>query len=42
MYDKKPKLHPPLALLAIRPRPASFHFRPEPHELRRLVAAMVD
>ena len=42
MYKKRPKLHPPLALLATKPGPAPFHFRPEPHELRRLVATMVD
>ena len=42
MNDKKLKLHLPLALLATTPRPAAGRHRPEPHELRRLVAAMVD
>ncbi|MGE0179134.1 MAG: hypothetical protein AB7O91_04870 [Sphingomonas sp.] len=43
MYDKrKPKLHWPLALLAATPQPAFNPSRPAPHELRRLVAAMVD
>jgi hypothetical protein len=36
---KRPKLYPPLALIA---KPAGLPFRLPPGELRRLVAMMVD
>jgi len=42
--DTRPKLHPPLALLAAKPAfgPPPIPTRQIPHSLRRMVAAMVD
>lgn len=42
MNTNRTKLHWPLALLAATPKAAPSPMRLAPHELRRLVAAMVD